>query len=255
MTEVPLCGRLLLFLVYATAHQAVLAAEPWEQARQPAWDNESLYLRGYKMPPVAQDRDPRYPDAYRADDVRLDTQGNRSGTGYGDYDMAPPGQGGFIDRDGRWRDGRWMEYGREPTGYSRDLPYGEEPDRYSVSPRRGDPGSGMATDDRGALGGWPDATYGRADGNGFSGSANPYPEYRFRGDPQPSSDRWSGSDGTQEYRFRPLTEREAEQRSQTLGWRPLEPARSNRAGRTSPPAGLMDALTPPPRTFGFEPRP
>ncbi len=253
MTPVSFVAWLLLVLAYATTHQVASGAEPWGLAREPTWGDEPVYRRGYETPPTTQDREPQYLDAHRADDVRRDLQGGWSGAGYGDDDRAPvQGRGldGFIDRDGRW-----VEYAREPTEHSRDVPYNDGPGRYSASPWTGDSDSRAEMDDRDARGGWREATPPPAYRNAVSGPVNPYPEYRFRGDPQPSSGRWGGSDGTQGYRFRPLTDREAQQRSQTPGWRPIEPGRSDRGERASAPAGLMDALTPPARTFGFEPRP
>jgi hypothetical protein len=81
-------------------------------------------------------------------------------------------------------------------------------------------------------------------------------EYRFRGDPELGSSQWSRQDAVGGYRFRPLAGQEAERQVQTPGWRPLEPVGSDRGGQTpSTPPGLMDALTPPARTFGFEPVP
>jgi hypothetical protein len=85
------------------------------------------------------------------------------------------------------------------------------------------------------------------------------PQYRFRGDPPPGSAASRGGQDHGGYRFRPLTDRETERRVQTHGWRPLDPAREMRGesddGRSARPPGLMDALTPPPRTLGFEPNP
>jgi hypothetical protein len=240
----------LLVLAVATTHQEVSGAESWGHAGRPTWGDEPAFLRGYETPPVARDRDPRYPDAYRANDPRRDPHGGWSGAGYGGEDVPPPqglGQDGFIDRDGRW-----MEYAREPTEQYRHVPSDGEAGRYSASPWTVDPESPTEIHERG---GWRDAAPRPAYRNEASGWANPEPEYRFRGDPQPSSGRWSGSDGTQGYIFRPLTDRETEQRSLTPGWRPLDPDRSDHGGRASAPAGLMDALTPPPRTFGFEPPP
>jgi hypothetical protein len=251
MTISSLVAWLLLVLACATTHQEVFGADSWGQARQPRWGDEPDYLRGYETLPAVQDRDPRYPDAYRADDLRRDPNGGWSGTGYGGYDVAPAQgrePGGFVDRDGRW-----MEYPLEPTERYRDAPYDNEPGRYSPSPWAAQPESPVESGDSGVRGGWHDTNPGPAYRSEVPGPAIPQPEYRFRGDPQLSSGRWSGSDGTQGYRFRPLTDREAGQGSQTPGWRPLEPGRGERGGRTSAPAGLMDALTPPPRTFGFEP--
>jgi hypothetical protein len=250
MTLSSLVAWLLLVLAYATTHQEAYGAEAWEQTRQPTWSEEPVYARGYDLPPAAQVRDPRYPDAYRTPDLRRDPQRDWSGTGYGGYDVAPTqdrGPDGFVDRDGRW-----VEYGREPTDRYRDIPY-DEPGRYSASPWAVDPEPGVDRGDRGVRGGWRDAAPQPAYPNEVSGPANPQPEYRFRGDPQPWSGRWSAPDGTQGYRFRPLTAQEGEQRSQRPGWRPLEPGRSDRGGRPAAPAGLIDALTPPPRTLGFEP--
>jgi hypothetical protein len=249
MTLASLVAWLILVLTYATIHQPAIGAEPWEQARQPIWGDEPDYRRGYELRSAAQDRDPRYPDAHRAGN----RQGSWSGTGYGDYGVAPAqgrGLDGFVDRDGRW-----MEYAREPTGYDRDGHPIDEAGRYPGSSWRGAPDFRVETDDRDMRGGWRDVTPLPTYRNDVSGSEGRQPEYRFRGDPQPSSGRWGGSDVVQGYRFRPLNDREAEQRVQTPGWRPLEPVRGDRRGRPSAPAGLMDALTPPPRTFGFEPTP
>jgi hypothetical protein len=116
-------------------------------------------------------------------------------------------------------------------------------------------------------------------------AARPYQEYRFRGDPPAGSDRWGGREDVGGYRFRPLTDQETDRRTQTPGWRPLSPSavgssRSDSGSLTSGPSypgrsypersdpsdrehmtrpagrsGLMDALTPPPRTYGFEANP
>ncbi|QVL50470.1 MAG: hypothetical protein KFB96_08615 [Thiocapsa sp.] len=138
---------------------------------------------------------------------------------------------------------------RQPTWGDAPVYSGGYPDATST------PEPWVAPDDRAVYGGWRESSPGPSPWGEGAGSASPQPEYRFRGDPQPWSGRWSGQEETPEYRFRPLTGREAEQRAQTPGWRPLEPGRDDRGGRTRAPAGLMDALTPPPRTFGFEPTP
>jgi hypothetical protein len=102
------------------------------------------------------------------------------------------------------------------------------------------------------------------------GDGTPYPEYRFRGDPESDSHAWTGGDEVGGYRFRPLTQPEADRRVETPGWRPLGPEPSypgtahsgsadrssyERDRRSSRPGGLMEALTPTPRTYGFEPDP
>ncbi|CRI62939.1 exported hypothetical protein [Thiocapsa sp. KS1] len=105
---------------------------------------------------------------------------------------------------------------------------------------------------RGTRNGTPEAS--RYDGGDVAPGARQ--EFRFRGDPEPGSSQWSRQDLVDGYRFRPLTGQEAERQVQTPGWRPLEPVGPDRGGRTpSAPPGLMDALTPPARTFGFEPAP
>ncbi|RKT46198.1 hypothetical protein [Thiocapsa rosea] len=136
-------------------------------------------------------------------------------------------------------------YGDDPDSSAR----GRYPDAASTPEVWGAP------DDRAGYGGWRESSPGPSPWGAGAGSAAPQPEYRFRGDPQPWSGRWDGQEEAPGYGFRPLTGREAEQRVQTPGWRPLEPGRDDRGGRTRAPAGLMDALTPPPRTFGFEPTP
>jgi hypothetical protein len=80
------------------------------------------------------------------------------------------------------------------------------------------------------------------------------PVYRFRGDPPAGSERWDGASTIGGYRFRPLTDRESQRQVQTPGWRPLEGDRAPPARPYGAP-GLMDALTPPERTYGFEPNP
>jgi hypothetical protein len=79
-------------------------------------------------------------------------------------------------------------------------------------------------------------------------------QYRFRGDPPAQSQHWGPADTTGGYRFRPLTERESGRQVQMQGWRPIEGERDRPAQPAGAP-GLMDALTPPERTYGFEPRP
>lgn len=143
----------------------------------------------------------------------------------------------------RWAQARGQAWGNEPTypgihqvpyeaPWSPDAPEAQSPDAYRD-------------------GAWTDES-------GYDGV------YRFRGDPPPGSRRRSMHEGADGYRFRPLTGQEAERRAQTPGWRPLEPDRPDRGGSrpssSGQPSGtgwggapgLMDALTPPPRTFGFE---
>ncbi|MFB1486615.1 MULTISPECIES: hypothetical protein [unclassified Thiocapsa] len=228
MTPFLLVAGLLLGLASATANQEACAAESWGQARQPTWGEAPVYSGGYEMPRSGFDRGSRDLYEYRDDDWRRNDDRPWTGSGYGGgYDSAPEAGselGGFIGRDGRW-----VERSREPAQGDRD--------------------------DRTVYGGWRESSQDPSPWGDGSGPASPQPEYRFRGDPQPWSGRWSGQEEMSGYRFRPLTGREAEQRAQTPGWRPLEPGREERGGRTRAPTGLMDALTPPPRTFGFEPAP
>lgn len=148
-------------------------------------------------------------------------------------------------------------FGAESWGQARQPGWGDQPvyfDGYETSRSQLDLGS-HDRDDLAGHGGWSESSTAPSPWGEGSGPSSPQPEYRFRGDPQPWSGRGSGYEETAGYRFRPLTDQEAEQRAQTPGWRPLESDRDGRSGRDRPPAGLMDALTPPPRTFGFEPAP
>jgi hypothetical protein len=221
-----LVAGVLLGVATATANQSAFGAQSWGQARQPGWSDQPVYFDGYETPRSQFDLGLHDRYEYRNDDARRDDDRPRVGTGYGGYDAAPQAGrnlDGFIDRDGRW------------VERSRESAQGYPDDRY-VPPARGR---------------YSDVTTPAIP----TGTSSPQPEYRFRGDPQPWSGRASGYDETAGYRFRPLTDQEAEQRAQTPGWRPLEQDRNERGGRARSPAGLMDALTPPPRTFGFEPAP
>lgn len=128
-----------------------------------------------------------------------------------------------------------------------------EPDWRPTAPEpvsAGDPWSGNV----------PRAWGGRADA-----APDPaQPVYRFRGDPPVGSRAWneihgSASGADEGYRFRPLTEREQGRQTSTPGWRPLErspaSAGDEQAWTRDGSPGLMDALTPPPRAYGFEPSP
>lgn len=144
-----------------------------------------------------------------------------------------------------WTSAEQPTWGGAPAyseGYGTSWPDPERQPPYSYP----DDGS------RGTMDGTRDAS--RYDGGDSATGARQ--EFRFRGDPEPGSSQWSRQEGVEGYRFRPLTGQEAERRVQTPGWRPLEPVGPDRGRQTpSAPAGLMDALTPPARTFGFEPPP
>ncbi|SDX33443.1 hypothetical protein SAMN05421783_12155 [Thiocapsa roseopersicina] len=260
MTPFSIVAGLLLGLVSATAHQGAFAAESWRQARQPTWGDEPVYSDGYEMQRSEFDSGSHDPYEYRDDDLRRNDDRTWTGSGYAGYDIAP-GAGseldGFVDRDGRW-----VEGGREPAKRYRGDPSGPPViGRYSDATSPSISTGTVSTepwvdlDARTVQGGWRESSPGPSPWGEGAAPVSPQPEYRFRGDPQPWSGRWSGQGETPGYRFRPLTGQEAEQRAQTPGWRPLEPDRDDRGGRTRAPAGLMDALTPPPRTFGFEPAP
>ncbi|HSO81860.1 hypothetical protein [Thiocapsa sp.] len=260
MTPFLLVSGLMLGLLSATAHQSAFGAESWGQARQPTRVDQPVYSGGYETPRSGFDRGSYDPYQYRDDDSRRSDDRTWTGTEYGGYDIAPgadSGLDGFINRDGRW-----VERSRESAqGYPDDGYAPPARGRYSdatspaISTGTASPDPWFDRDDRAAGGGWRESsTAPSAWGEGF-GPDYPQTEYRFRGDPQPWSGRGIVQDETAGYRFRPLTDQEAEQRAQTPGWRPLEPGRGDRDGRARAPAGLMDALTPPPRTFGFEPAP
>jgi hypothetical protein len=142
----------------------------------------------------------------------------------------------------------------------RDSHYDPENGRYDgsppSSPEAAEPGTRVERDDRAPAGRRQDPIARPDPLSGGTGMAAPQPEYRFRGDPPSGSNPWGGQDGSEGYRFRPLTGQEEERREQSPGWRPLDPNRRDRGGQAPAPAppGLMDALTPPARTFGFEPR-
>jgi hypothetical protein len=148
--------------------------------------------------------------------------------------------------DGQWSEGpgQFDERWPPPTG---DPSWG--------SWQRGQLAPSVPAVDGNGLGGqaWQDPS--RGAGQAWTGE----PQYRFRGDPPPGSAARGAGPDHGGYRFRPLTDRETERRFETHGWRPLDPAREMRGetvdGRSAPPPGLMDALTPPPRTLGFEPNP
>lgn len=90
-------------------------------------------------------------------------------------------------------------------------------------------------------------------------------QYRFRGDPMPGAGPAREFDAQSGYRFRPLSPAESSRGVDTPGWRPLEPSMSQ-SSREDPsnwrdPAsgwrggssgGLMDALSPPPPSLGYE---
>lgn len=141
-------------------------------------------------------------------------------------------------------DGRWVE---------------RPGDAYDPAPRRADdsvhdwPAGSVYRDawsPSGADSGWE--VDGRSDGWRAS---NPEPAYRFRGDPPSGRNGWAELEADGGYRFRPLNERESERRVQERGWRPLERDSGSPAGRQPGQGGLIDALTPPARIYGFEPNP
>jgi hypothetical protein len=229
MTALLLAALLVFGMTSAAANAEALYGERWAQARGQAWGNEPAYPRprygGYEAPRSLDAREAQSPDAY-GDGTRTYERG------YDDVYRDPHDPGGYPAET--WsRTAAPEEWGGSPA-----LP-----------------------NDRRALYPPADAGLGRSE---LPGSQ---PEYRFRGDPPPGSDRRSTQEGADGYRFRPLTGQEAERRAQTPGWRPLEQDRLERSGSRSSPSGqpsgtgwggapgLMDALTPPPRTFGFEPTP
>ncbi len=145
--------------------------------------------------------------------------------------------------DGTWQDQTWRP---AETDWS-EPPSGQWPGEWNQAVRSRH-GQDQPLQDR-----WRDVT--RDDvGGGLA-----QPQYRFRGDPPPDSRDWSVGQGESVYRFRPPTEREAERWTQSPGWRPVAPERASPSGAepgsTPHPWGLMDALTPRPRTFGYEPSP
>lgn len=230
------------------------------------------------------------------------------GSGYqGDYRHESYGQGSYGQ-------GRYEDLGRGPnprqsTAYS----YPDDPRARGFADRDGQApfdaqypraypsrdGAWESGAEVGGTQGWPPRAggvgepgidgygyYWRSEGRPDSREVGrPYQEYRFRGDPPASSDRWGGRDEVGGYRFRPLTDQEADRRTQTPGWRTLSPStadssRSDSRSMTTGPSypgrsypersdpsnrehtirpagrsGLMDALTPPPRTYGFEANP
>lgn len=145
--------------------------------------------------------------------------------------------------DGSWQDQTWRpaesDWSEPPSGqWPGEWNQGEGSARVQDQPRQE---------------GWRDAT--RYD----EGGGLAQPRYRFRGDPPPDARDWGVGQGETVYRFRPPNEREAERWREAPGWRPMAPERASPAGvepGSAPhPWGLMDALTPRPRTFGYEPSP
>jgi hypothetical protein len=216
----------------------------------------------------------RYPDApvYRGGDEPggygepWPGRGHDLWTGYsspqdvrrqGDYSLQSPDwkddpdRGGYVSRDGR----------RIEESWENDSP----PSHTGAGVSGYWPAPPVSAGDRGAdarRGDWRPDLY-----RDLRGDGTPYPEYRFRGDPESGSHARTGGDEVGGYRFRPLTQPEADRRVKTPGWRPLGPETSypgtaysgsadrssyERDRRSSRPGGLMEALTPTPRTYGFE---
>lgn len=146
---------------------------------------------------------------------------------------------GYIDADGRWVErprGTDQQFLGPDDDSLRGWPAeSAEPDVWSPSGA----GSGWGADGRSEA--WR--------------TPNQEPAYRFRGDPPPGAGGWTPRDSDGGYRFRPLNARESERRVQEPGWRPLAPDSASPAGRQFGQGGLIDALTPPARIYGFEPNP
>lgn len=146
---------------------------------------------------------------------------------------------GYIDADDRWVQ-------RPPQAYG-------QPRNREDESRRGGAAEPDAWGPSGASSVW--GADGRSD---VRTAPPPDPTYRFRGDPPSGSGGWATREGDDRYRFRPLNERESERRVQERGWRPLAPDSGSPAKRQPGQpgqGGLIDALTPPARIYGFEPNP
>lgn len=253
MTPLLLVASLVLGVASAAAIRDAFGAEPWTQAEQPTWGGAPTDSGGYRTP--WPDRNPQYPYSYPDDGSRRTNDGARGAPRYDGSDVAPASRrdvDGFPDRDGRRVDGA-----RVPADGYRDNLYDSGAGWYPGSTLPGtDVPEPWAESDPLAVPGGRRESFPSGDSRVESQTPAVSPEFRFRGDPEPGSSQWSRQEGVEGYRFRPLTGQEAERRVQTPGWRPLEPVGPDRGRQTpSAPAGLMDALTPPARTFGFEPPP
>jgi hypothetical protein len=236
--------RLLAAVLVLGMASAVASAERYPDAPVYRGDYES---GGYREPSPGKDYD-RWTGYPSAEGIRR--QGDFSSQGWNE----DPDRGGSMNRDGRRIEKPWED--QSPPAHTRGDVTGHWP-----APRAN-------SDDRGAdarRNDWRPDIY-----TDPRGDRTASPEYRFRGDPSPDSRAGWGGNEAGGYRFRPLTEREADRRVQTPGWRPLEPGESNpgtahsgtddwsnyaRGGRDRRPGGLMEALTPTPRIYGFEPDP
>jgi len=244
MTPLLLAAWLLAGPASAEPSQGMARDEVWIQAQRPGWTDDRGYDRGaHERPGSPRGPDPAHPYQYREPEPL---------PRHGPPAVQPEREAGSTA-------GTFGRFG-EPYG-PRAEPAWNPDDR---QPRFGDELGGV----------WSDRAWGGRTGNLYSGDSRSgsravppssetwadggsgsYPQYRFRGDPQPGSDQWSARQGDDVYRFRPLTDKELERHTQTRGWRPLGMEDEAWGGPASGPRGLMDALTPPPRTYGFEPSP
>lgn len=235
MTPLLLAASLLVGPASAEPGQEMAWAETWTQAQRPGWTDD----RGYDRR-AGPRHDPDPPYIYRPGDPEpLPRYGPPSRQSGWDLGSGSEAYGGFGEGDARGANPAWHPSARQPgpadesgAVWSGGVgPYGD-PLPPEVSAGGGSHWSGTPADR----------------GGGAS------PQYRFRGDPEPGSAPSSPSWGDEVYRFRPLTEKELERRAQSRGWRPLDPA-DPAWGAAPGSRGLLDALTPPPRTYGFEPNP